>query len=51
MFALRVMRECGLQFTGGVEQYRQVLKVLEGEAETKKQVKYGTDEELQKRVK
>ena len=50
MFALRVMRECGLALRD-VEHYRSILKVLENEKDLKKEIKYGTSLELHQRVK
>ena len=49
LFALRVMRECGLSLfshTGGVEGYRRVLKILEGESSAKEAIRYGSSSQV-----
>jgi hypothetical protein len=50
MFALRVMRECGLALRD-VEHYRSILKVLDNEKDLKKDIKYGTSPDLTQIVK
>lgn len=50
MFALRVMRECGMRF-GDSEKYREILKILEGEATVKDALRKSVNDTLAGRVK
>lgn len=49
LFALRVMKECGLKFDKE-ETYRNVLQILERENITKSELKTGIDPKIKEKI-